>query len=1143
MSDFVKSLDIRGTNHVIQDPNACPKLTASQRGLLLAYGTYQGNPVDSGTIFVNETGKLEEFTYNTDYIFDVVYSDVKTGYDSVPRIAYGRGIFVDQRGYHSEDGLTWTPPTTAPVVVTSFYNVAFGNGTFVLTDIGSPEPWYSTDGSNWYVASNFPWSGGQDVTDYPVVFCGDRFIVFNGGSSAQSTDGISWTSAVVPEQLDTSVPICYGGGRIVAFAKDNSYDTYISTDKGATWTRHASVLSVTAVSMVYAAGKFIMMDNYACAIWSSTDGITWSKVREGSAVLLNGYTSLVSDGASFVMASASPTSSASGFFNVYTTDGETWEDVGTTLPRGPYGVGAFGNGRIVVPAYNSTNYRTTFDVIKVTSPNTYVLTQLSYSKAETDTLLSSKQDSLSAGTGVTIASNTISANQMTGADGTNAGTAGIVPAPSETDNTKYLRGDGTWSTPTDTTYTAGNGISIASGVISVADPTLTNKATASNSLSIAGYALTGNASLGVNVGYNSSANSQGISMGYASHVYGVYSVGIGCGVISHGTANIALGNGCRNDENKTFKVSLWDRGAGNMPSTDVATNCYTLLKANGAIPKDRFGDLRLTDLTTAGTGIQISNPELQVSLNGDVTIVNGVIYGTGRYQWAYLNPSPLTASDVCEITCKVHTPTTLDTNIYPIFTFGTRYCIYIDENLKFSQLANNVRDTGTTTAQPDTDYLIKLTSDGNGNYAIYVNGNQEITTTTSIISTDQFNIGVYNNGQTYFHGDGAYIDLKETYMTKNGNEIWRGYTPSVISSSGGGVTSVNGQTGAVTLTASDLGALQNTAGASATGALTIDGIPIENTVLNQHSINIGKGSQVQCGDGVAIGNSAQLNYVASGGVALGYVAKVYSNGGIAIGYATTVNSSSQYSIAIGNYTSISQNTPRSIQLGRNVTNNEPNTFKVGFENNNFTLMDTSTGLIPAARLGAVPSTAGSSYYKITTDGQGGVTPSWSSSVLENLSSNEHAIAIGQTPTYFTTATSCVAIGEQAESATGAVTVGPFSWSAENGTAIGVGSSAQDAGAVALGNTTVASGARSIAIGIGATAQVDDTIMIGHGTNSTAGTMAVGLGTGLAPVTYTLLDANGNIPAARLGTLPTTDGNYTLRLTITNGVPTLSWVAV
>ena len=48
-------------------------------------------------------------------------------------------------------------------------------------------------------------------------------------------------------------------------------------------------------------------------------------------------------------------------------------------------------------------------------------------------------------------SNRLQANTMTGADGTNAGTAGIVPAPTATDNTKFLKGDGTWSNPP--TYT------------------------------------------------------------------------------------------------------------------------------------------------------------------------------------------------------------------------------------------------------------------------------------------------------------------------------------------------------------------------------------------------------------------------------------------------------------------------------------------------------------------------------------------------------------------------------------------------------------------------------------------------------------------------------------------------------------------
>lgn len=59
---------------------------------------------------------------------------------------------------------------------------------------------------------------------------------------------------------------------------------------------------------------------------------------------------------------------------------------------------------------------------------------------------------LKAGTNVSIAADgTISATDttysaFTGADGTADGAVGLVPAPTATDNTKYLKGDGTWAT-------------------------------------------------------------------------------------------------------------------------------------------------------------------------------------------------------------------------------------------------------------------------------------------------------------------------------------------------------------------------------------------------------------------------------------------------------------------------------------------------------------------------------------------------------------------------------------------------------------------------------------------------------------------------------------------------------------------------
>lgn len=61
-----------------------------------------------------------------------------------------------------------------------------------------------------------------------------------------------------------------------------------------------------------------------------------------------------------------------------------------------------------------------------------------------------KQDALTAGNNISISGGVISATDTTysdfvGADGTNAGTAGLVPAPAATDNTKFLKGDGTFS--------------------------------------------------------------------------------------------------------------------------------------------------------------------------------------------------------------------------------------------------------------------------------------------------------------------------------------------------------------------------------------------------------------------------------------------------------------------------------------------------------------------------------------------------------------------------------------------------------------------------------------------------------------------------------------------------------------------------
>ena len=58
---------------------------------------------------------------------------------------------------------------------------------------------------------------------------------------------------------------------------------------------------------------------------------------------------------------------------------------------------------------------------------------------------------------------------MTAATASAAGKAGLVPAPAAGAQTKYLRGDGTWQTPPNTTYNAAT--TSTSGLMSAADKT------------------------------------------------------------------------------------------------------------------------------------------------------------------------------------------------------------------------------------------------------------------------------------------------------------------------------------------------------------------------------------------------------------------------------------------------------------------------------------------------------------------------------------------------------------------------------------------------------------------------------------------------------------------------------------------------
>ena len=185
--------------------------------------------------------------------------------------------------------------------------------------------------------------------------------------------------------------------------------------------------------------------------------------------------------------------------------------------------------------------------------------------------LSGKQDTLTAGTGIEINNNVVSATGMVGASTAVAGTAGIVPAPAIADKDKFLKGDGTWAIiPAGSNYTAGNGITIdGSGTISV-DPD--NVFDAGTGI----YINDGTISVDLNNGSGITIDGNTISVDRDNLFNAGNGINIGNGAISLDRNNIfQTGNGI-NIENGTISLdpdSIYHAGDGiTIENGDISVN-------------------------------------------------------------------------------------------------------------------------------------------------------------------------------------------------------------------------------------------------------------------------------------------------------------------------------------------------------------------------------------------------------------------------------------------------------------------------------------------------------------------------------------------------------------------------------------------
>ena len=86
------------------------------------------------------------------------------------------------------------------------------------------------------------------------------------------------------------------------------------------------------------------------------------------------------------------------------------------------------------------------------------------------------------GTTATITSKVAAIPTFTGATSSANGSVGIVPAPTSGNQDKFLKADGTWGTPTNTTYSAGTNIQITGTTISATDTTYSDATTSEHGL-------------------------------------------------------------------------------------------------------------------------------------------------------------------------------------------------------------------------------------------------------------------------------------------------------------------------------------------------------------------------------------------------------------------------------------------------------------------------------------------------------------------------------------------------------------------------------------------------------------------------------------------------------------------------------------
>jgi hypothetical protein len=244
-----------------------------------------------------------------------------------PTIVMGGITSSQQFGYSINNGFIWNIVGYITPLV-AVYSIAFGNGTFVVSNAAT-RPRYSTDyGRTWSLST------GTAPGTFGIAFGNNRFIMVGTNKQYYSIDnGRTWT--VTTPLLGSWYGVTYGNGVFVMVGTNKQA---YSVDNGLTWTNVASPLTGSWTNVTYGNGVFVMIGNDVQA-YSTNNGVSWTTVI---SPLIGGWAGLAYGNGVFVAVGGSGNQAYS------TNNGLSWTTVTSQLPGAWYGVTYVSNSLFVM---------------------------------------------------------------------------------------------------------------------------------------------------------------------------------------------------------------------------------------------------------------------------------------------------------------------------------------------------------------------------------------------------------------------------------------------------------------------------------------------------------------------------------------------------------------------------------------------------------------------------------------------------------------------------------------------------------------------------------------------------------------------------------------------------------------------------